>query len=686
MRKDRSEPKRDAAGLILGLFLGLVFLLGCVWHIWYGLQIGLAYSKVTASLIHSGRLGSVLAGQLLFFAVSAAAVHLAFGFAAWGLARLTLRAFPSRPKRLGHLFVVLWAVVLASLVLAANGTWFPSSRFSRETSWLLADWYGLRLIHVLMAAIAVSVALLFVKALAHSPASRNRSLATASLLPILGIVAIAFPSGVTRSSPTLPLHDSPHLVILGIDSLRVDGAGERAANLGTPHLNAFFNGAHRFTDATTPLARTYGAWVSILTGRHPVTTNARFNLMPRKLVAEGDTLGDALESRGYQTVYATDEVRFANFDESYGFQRIVSPPVGAIDFLLGKFGDLPLINLVTQVHIGETLFPSLRSNRAAYVTYRPRQFTDRLRDEIVADQPSFYAIHLTLSHWPYSWAGIPKPSTPQENRVAYEHAITETDRQFAQVMGILREKGVLDNAIVVVLSDHGEALGWHGDSMLRGVGTGDEIWNSLWGHGTSVMSPNQYRVVLAMRAFGKARIPGAAGGYSWPVSLEDVRPTLQELALGERPGSVDGLSLLPYLDGSADPSGLQHRIRYTETGFSTKLVLAGKYNESGLVNEGASFYELEEESGWVQLRSDRLPELLSQKQRAALAPNLMLAAVPDLDTGTMRFWLTHRDFPKPKRISTRPDPGTEPDAARLWDALHNRFPDELEVATRPPPT
>ncbi len=75
-------------------------------------------------------------------------------------------------------------------------------------------------------------------------------------------------------------------------------------------------------------------------------------------------------------------------------------------------------------------------------------------------------------------------------------------------MQLLADKHVLDNAIVVLLSDHGEALGAEEDSMLRTTGTSREIWDSLWGHGTSVMSPNQYQVLLAMRAFGRARLPG----------------------------------------------------------------------------------------------------------------------------------------------------------------------------------
>jgi arylsulfatase A-like enzyme len=272
---------------------------------------------------------------------------------------------------------------------------------------------------------------------------------------------------------------------------------------------------------------------------------------------------------------------------------------------------------------------------------------------------------------------MPVPSTPQEYRPAYKHAIAEADRQFAEVMQILDDKGVLNNAIVVVLSDHGEALGFENDSMLRKVGTGDEIWNSLWGHGTSVMSPHQYSVLLAMRAYGRARLPGAVAAYSWPVSLEDLRPTLQQLATAEEPLAVDGLSLLPYLAGVRDPAELQQRIRFTETGFNTAMVMAGKYNESGLVREGAAYYELAGDSGWVQLRRDRLPELLAQKQRAALTSDWLLAAIPGVAEGPVRYLLADRRTPLPREIKVRPDPAAEPQAAQLWDALHARFPGEL---------
>ena len=57
----------------------------------------------------------------------------------------------------------------------------------------------------------------------------------------------------------------------------------------------------------------------------------------------------------------------------------------------------------------------------------------------------------------------------------------------------------------VMIADDGErlvctytdpGLGADNDSIIRQTGTGREVWDSLWGHGTSVLSPNQYQSLL----------------------------------------------------------------------------------------------------------------------------------------------------------------------------------------------
>ena len=674
MKRNSLRVSDTAIGLTLALLLGAGFLAISVWWTLADLFDAISQDLVTASMARNQVFGPVLNGRLVGFGAALVATHLTFGLFAFGLARMTAAAFVSTAGRPVWL-VLLWFVILVAIALMANATWYPASRFAAEDSWLHASWQGVQPAHAALAALALFLLTLAARLFVRRRPGRPRMLMLGSA--VLVLLLIGGLSGLRFPERPGPAAEMPHLVIIGLDSLRNDLEDGRADESLTRNIGEFLNGAHRFSDTTSPLARTYPALVSLLTGRHPVTSHARFNLMPRVLVQEGDTLGDVLQVRGYHTVFATDEVRFANFDESYGFDQLITPPMGASDFLLGKAGDLPLVNLLTPTRLAAWMFPSSHGNRAAAVTYRPAHFLGKLDREFRADDPAFLFVHLTLAHWPYSWADTPEPSTPPEYRTAYGRAVAALDRQFGDVMDILERKGILENAIVIVLSDHGEALGWQTDSMLRKTGTAMEVWDSLWGHGTSVMSPHQYRVLLAMRSYGRARLPGTAGVYAWPVSLEDVRPTMQELLTGSAPAQVDGTSLLPFLREPETASALAARVRFTETDFSTPKVMAGEYDALGVMQEAAGYYEVVPETGWMQLRADRLPELMAKKQRAAISKNSLLAAVPSRDGETMNYLFTDRHSPLPRKLQDRPDPLADPEAARLWEALHARFLGEL---------
>ena len=262
----------------------------------------------------------------------------------------------------------------------------------------------------------------------------------------------------------------------------------------------------------------------------------------------------------------------------------------------------------------------------------------------------------------------------------YGLAVPAVDRQFADVMTMLRRKGLLDDAIVVVLSDHGEALGKRSDSLMGRYGKPDEIGHSMWGHGTSVLSPHQFQVLLAVRGFGSVDTAGPAR-LRVPASLEDIKPTIMDF-LGATPdeiGPVDGMSLRALIEGATPAPAILERIRFTETDVNTPKLLAGQIDEKGLIREAASFYEVEPTRGWSQLRKDRLPILLDRKQRAAMQGDFLLAAVPrDTKTGQFDYVFLDRKLPVPVRFRERPDATRAPEAARLWDALHSRFPGELD--------
>jgi arylsulfatase A-like enzyme len=475
---------------------------------------------------------------------------------------------------------------------------------------------------------------------------------------------------------------SPHVILIGVDSLRSDAVARGDVAALTPHIDQFLSEAIRFDDAITPLARTFPSWLSILTGRHPTVTGARENLLSRDLLTVPPTLGSVLRQQGYQAFYATDEVRFSNIDESYGFDQVIGPRIGALDFLLGSVNDLPLSNLLANTWIGKALFPYTYVNRAAAVTYQPETFVAEVDSRVDFDRPTLLAMHLTLPHWPYRWAGDNAGSPAESLRQPYVYAasVIGVDRQFGQIIDMLERKGALDNAIVVVLSDHGEALGSGADNLLRSSEARQAargITVNMWGHGNSVLSPGQYRVLLAWRGFGAARLQGSQGPRVTPSSLEDLMPTLLDL-LGVPPaGPSDGVSLAAALQtraGGEEP--LADRVRFTESGITVGFTKLGEARVEDIVGRGLLAYELNPANGRVELSHGYLAELMRSKERAALGWDRILAAMPR-DDGSHVYVTVPLSGGVPRFLDDRPDALREPQLTALWDALHARYGDEL---------
>lgn len=685
---------RWPSGPLLGALLGLACLAVCAWVVSDDLLFSSGRSKILASVLSDGALSGPLGWRITAFVLALLAIHALVGVLAWSLARLTARAWPG--LRLGErTLTLLWVTLLAAWVVAVNGADYPASSFAgypKNPDDLRIPWAALALgLQVMIgAAVLLTVARWALRqGSAVRPSARVRTAlgltgglaVAAGLLGNAGLWDAARPAGPAADAPASLQQPAAggrprHIIVIGLDSLRCDLPVAGATAALTPNIARFLAGSHRFEDATTPLARTYASWVSILTGRHPVTTGARVNLTPRALVHTGETLPESLRREGYHTVYATDEVRFANIDQSYGFDQLITPPIGASDFLLGQINDLPLSNVLSVVPGYRWLFPHTAGNRAAYVTYRPAAFDSRL-DELDGTRPTFLALHLTLPHWPYSWAGQPyTESQPKLLRAAYEKAAIEVDVQFARVMALLQRKGLLQDALVVILSDHGEGMGYRTESLLQDVRPLADIWGSVWGHGTSVMTPHQFQVVLAFRGYGRAALAATPGANRVPASLEDISPTVLELVGVPTDPGVDGLSLAPVLRGAPVPDRLANRVRFTETDFNTESMLKGRFDAKGALSEAGLYYEVDPASGWVQLKADRLPEIFAAKERAAFDRDWLLAALPD-GHGGHEYLATRRQRPLPARVYARPSAAEHPEVARLWDALHARFPGEL---------
>ena len=670
--------ERSITALLTAVFLSEVLLVLSFVRLWGDANSPLFHLNVIDATLSQPIWGTALAWNIAGFVGSLILLHLSFAVGAWALAKLTRRAWPNTRNSL-QVWTLFWLVVLTIWVFAANAAWFPSSSLGAPyADAVQLSWHGVSVFDVLTTAGSAVVAATLLRAgWIALPALRPRATRVAAGLAVVAAATTVASLAVPHSSASV--HDRPHVILIGLDSLQPDVTGTTGGEELTPEINRFLSGSTVFPDTLTPLARTFPAWVSILSGKHPHTTGAVNNLLTRELIDEGDTLPRLLSKAGYRTIYATDEVRFSNVDASYGFQETITPPMGAADFILGFFSDTPLANLFVNTRVGAWLFPYAYANRAFAVTYEPATFIERLDDRLEFDGPTFLAVHLTLVHWPYTWASTPPlPTKPvaaaNAHAQKYRRAAAKLDSQFGDLMRLLRDRGALQNAVVVVLSDHGESLGEPlsiaaDEHATRHIPFSDRSA----GHGTSVFADAQYRVLLAMQSFSAPELPTRAGArLEVPASLEDVAPTLSA-ALGVAPErAFDGVSWLPQLAGA--PIGEhEHRIRFLET----ELVPDGLDAASGvmlsqsMVRSAARHYRIDPASDRVQVRAEALEELLAERQYAATRGGALLASLPSDDERAQLLVYVEGDS-MTRWFEAAPTPA-EGTPFELWAALQKRF-------------
>jgi Sulfatase len=690
MQADRAKENDGKAteGLLLGVILALAFLCLSLVRILGDSMSALFDGGVLIAPLEPSIWHMRLAYRLAEFATALVLVHLMLGVFAWALAWLARRAWPeSKTSQRG--WTCLWMVMIAFWLLAANAAWFPSSSLGNPYAGLVrASIAGLSVFALLSLVLSAAIGITlgrFVWRYRRQVSPPKPAIAGAAAVVGLCWLASIYPAKVWThaSAPS----GQPNIIIVGLDSVRAD-VSQVTSEARVPAISAFLHDATVFTDTTTPLARTFGSWMSILTGRHPHTTGATINLTHRDLIETGETLADALRSAGYRTVYATDEVRFSNIDESYGFDRIVGPRMGSSDFMISFFGDTPLSNLLVNTRFGDLLFPELHGNRAAKLVYDPDTFVRDLERNLDFSTPTFLAVHLTLPHWPYTWARSEPLSGGVGNTSSfpdlYEEALKRVDAQFATLMAMLERKAGLDDAVVVLLSDHGESLG-EVSPLADSDGVISRLLGKprLWGHGTHVFSDQQYKVLLALQTHGDTPLhlqPGAR--LAVPASLEDVTPTLLDALDIEPADEFDGRSLTAYLGDHAhlEPAKAAMRIRFRETEFNPPGVAVEDTMTAADIARVSASYRIDPVTDRVEMSPDELSRTLDVRQYAALLDGHVLASVPASDPRDQHLVYFDPKGDGPVWLDAPPTADGPPIERQLWRALRDRFD---RVAARP---
>jgi hypothetical protein len=627
--------------------------------------------------------GTALAWNIARFVTALLLTHLLLGVAAWCLAKLSRRAWPQNENSL-RVWSLFWLVWLSIWIFAANAAWYPSSSLGQPYAGAFeARFFGATVFQLVTIVILSPVAwLIWRGSRAALRLVHLRPKWTMGALVIGGSATALASFGVSAPGANAP-REQPHVVLIGIDALRPDALYDEDGRVVMPEVDEFLASSTVFSDTLTPIARTFPAWVSIISGKHPHTTGAVNNLLTRELIDEGDTLPKLLADAGYHTVYATDEVRFSNLDETFGFREVIAPPMGASDFVITFFADSPLANLLVNTAAGAVLFPHTYANRAAAVTYDPDTFIERLDTSLSFDEPTFLAVHLTLTHWPHTWAAEPgERDAPVAD--AYRRAAIRADQQFGDLVGMLRDRGALQNAIVVVLSDHGEALGEPASIANEGHAARHiPTLAASYGHGTNVFAEGQYHVLLAIRSLGSDQLPTPAGlELAVPASLEDIAPTIADALQLEPRQPFDGVSWLSVLKG-APTNDNATRIRYLETEFVPAGLGSGPDVSGSMLRQAAPFYRVDANTDRVLIRTERLPDIMRSRQYAATRAGALLASVPSDDKRQQHVVLLEHPGAEPIWLTTAPtaarDPGYE-----LWSALKARFERVRERPIAPP--
>jgi arylsulfatase A-like enzyme len=229
--------------------------------------------------------------------------------------------------------------------------------------------------------------------------------------------------------------------------------------------------------------------------------------------------------------------------------------------------------------------------------------------------PLFIWVHLYDPHAPYD----PPPPFDTRYKDLYDGEIAYADASLGKLFTYLRQHGLYERSLIVVMSDHGESLGAHGEAM-HGIFLYDET----------------IHVPLLFKLPGSVL---AGRRVSAQVRLVDVAPTLLSMLSLPLPPTFQGESLVPLMKPGAKVAAVELPA-YAETDYphrafgwsALRSLRSGKY-----LFVRAPKAELYDES---QDKSE-------QRNLAASSPAVAATLLAQLDELRDKTSSYHGDKPEP---------------------------------------
>lgn len=590
---------------------------------------------------------TVLPG-IFYFLLAQLFVHFIYCCLVWTICSLIINLWRLTENQVILFSIMVWILGMVSACIA-NQYYFPNSKFAELTAIILVNSTVTKLALIFCLSLDVFILLLALLAVLSFINVIKKSYWFISIFIglLLGLLALS-------SFIFLPSHSKkeldaatvlrPNIIFIGVDSLRPDFLSYFGYEKPTPFFDSFLLQASVFSEAVTPLARTYPSWIGILSGLYPREIGIRTNLAQQRANFT-NTLPAILQCHGYETIFATDETRFSNVDKNVGFDQLVTPPMGINDFLIGTFNDFPLSNLIINTPVGQYLFPHNYANRPAYFSYDPDSFIHLMAPTLRKQRtkPTFLAVHFCLPHYPYLWSHLNgfEMVLPLER---YEASIRRVDKQINDFFVLLQQNHWLDHAIVVLLSDHGEAIELAGDRITEKdlfvpfpsssktipsfypPSLDHEEVNESAGHGTDVLGLSQNHSLLAFKLYGLGKVK--QGLIPGVVSLLDIKPTVLDLLHLPSPESSGKSLILALETGQRLP--LKGPI-FLESDFSPEAIRTVYPETRKALLDGVELFKIDPATTRLFVKDDMEKMIIRSKQYANIYGDWILALYPQAD-------------------------------------------------------
>lgn len=372
------------------------------------------------------------------------------------------------------------------------------------------------------------------------------------------LMLLALPAACGAADPEAPPYR--HVLLISLDTTRADHLGCYGGRVATPVLDQLAAEGVQFGNANTAATTTLAAHASLMTGTWPHTHGVIRNGF---VVDEANVMmAEVLRDAGFHTAAAIGSFviaerfaigqGFAHFDEQfvdpkaptvYRDQRSAEEVTAALLAHLDDVeGDAERLFLFAHYFDPHSPYAPPAPFDSAYSADGAPVTSDNDDLEAAAGAHQHAVTGQAFGHAPLIAFGFSGPAQALVGSVgepseldrrmadAYAGEVAYMDAAIGTLLDGLRERGLYDETLIVVVADHGETFWEHHD-----------FWNhGLWVYETTVHVP-------LLVHFPDGRYAGVK--VDEPVSSIDVLPTLCELLSVPVPQRCEGVSLVPAMDG-----------------------------------------------------------------------------------------------------------------------------------------